>query len=65
MNTMIRISLDYDRPVEALDYSRQLVMYQKYNKEVYELLARSYIAAARYYEETGELDKLRSCDRVR
>lgn len=59
MNTMVRICLDSDRPVEALVFSRQLVIYQKYNKEVYELLARSYIAAARYYEKEGESDKAR------
>lgn len=57
ISTMTHICLDSNRPIEALDYSRQLLTYQKYNSEVYELLARSYIAAAGYYEERGERDK--------
>lgn len=57
INTMVHICLDSGRPVEALEHSQQLVTYQRYNSKVYELLARSYIASARYYEERGERDK--------
>lgn len=59
MNTLVRIYLDSDMPLQALDYSRKLVEYQKYNAEVYELLAGSYIAAARYYMENGDEDSAR------
>lgn len=57
MNTLVRIYLDSAMPLKALEYSEKLVSYQKYNSEVYELLAQSYIAAADYYKESGDLKK--------
>lgn len=57
MNTLVRIYLDSDMPVEALDMAQRLVAAQKYNAEVYELLARSYIDAALYYADNGDKEK--------
>ncbi len=54
MNTLVRIYLDSDMPLEALDLAGRLVECQKYNAEVYELLSRSYIDAARYYYDSGD-----------
>lgn len=53
MNTLVRIYLDSGMPLEALKYSRELVANQKYYAENYELLARSYIAAADFYTDNG------------
>jgi tetratricopeptide (TPR) repeat protein len=57
MNTLVRIYLDSGMPLEALDMAENLVFYQKFNAEVYELLAKSYIDAAAYYENNGDVDK--------
>ncbi len=65
MNTLVRIYLDSDMPVKALEYSEKLVADQKYYAENYELLAASYLAAAEYYEKSGGREKsaemLRKC----
>lgn len=57
MNTLIRIYLDSHMPLQALEYSEKLAANQKYNSEVYELLAQSYIAASDYYEKSGDTNK--------
>lgn len=57
MNTLVRIYLDSDMPVEALDMAQRLVAAQKFNAEVYELLARSYIDAALYFADNGDKEK--------
>lgn len=59
VNTLVRIYLDSDMPLQALEYAQDLVSYQKFNSEVYELLARSYINAARYYEMIGNNEKVK------
>jgi O-antigen ligase len=53
MRVLVRIYLDMDMPLEALELSQKLITCQKYNAECYELLAASYLAAAGYYEENG------------
>jgi len=57
MRVLVRIYLDMDMPVEALELSQKLITCQKYNADCYELLAASYLAAAGYYEENGNVDK--------
>lgn len=57
MRVLIRIYLDMDMPLEALELSQKLIICQKYNAECYELLATSYLAAAGYYERSGDMDK--------
>lgn len=57
MITLVNIYHDSEMPLDALDTSLKLVWSQKYNSEVYELLARSYIEAARYYENRGDMEK--------
>jgi len=59
IGTLVMIYLDSDMPLQALEYAQDLVSYQKYNSENYELLARSYLAAAYYYEENGDVEKVR------
>lgn len=54
MKTLVGIYLDSGMPVEALEMARNLLLYQRYNAEVYELLARSYIDAAVHYEKNGD-----------
>ncbi len=54
MNTLARIYLASDRPLQALEYARRLTGYQRYNGENYELLARCCLAAGRYYRERGD-----------
>jgi tetratricopeptide (TPR) repeat protein len=49
MNTLVRIYLASEMPVEALLQAQKLVASQKNNAEVYELLAESYLAAYDYY----------------
>jgi tetratricopeptide (TPR) repeat protein len=57
MNTLVKIYNDSSMPLEALDMAQKLVACQKYNSEVYELLASSLIEAARYYEDIGDTEK--------
>ncbi len=57
MKTQVNVYLDYGMPLQALDTAQELVKCQKYNSEVYELLAQSYIDAARCYENNGDSDK--------
>ncbi len=57
MNTLVRIYLDSGMPLEALKYSQELVTNQKYYAENYELLAKSYLAAADYYMADGDAKK--------
>lgn len=57
MRVLIRIYLDSEMPVEALELSQRLITCQKYNADCYELLAASYLAAANYYEKDGDLGK--------
>lgn len=59
INTLVQIYLDSDMPLQALELSQKLVSYQKYNGENYELLARSYLAAAVYYEKSGNGEKVK------
>lgn len=59
MNTLVRIYLDSDMPLQALELSQNLVSCQKYNSENYELLAGSCLAAADYYEKSGNNDKVK------
>ncbi|MGB4649081.1 MAG: O-antigen ligase family protein [Acetivibrionales bacterium] len=54
MKTLVGIYLDSGMPVEALEMAQDLLLYQRYNAEVYELLARSYIDAAVHYEKNGD-----------
>ncbi|NLP07519.1 MAG: hypothetical protein GX385_04860, partial [Clostridiaceae bacterium] len=54
MKTLVGIYLDSGMPVEALEMAQNLLLYQRYNAEVYELLARSYIDAAVHYEKNGD-----------
>lgn len=53
INTLTRIYLDSDMPLEALKSSQELISNQRYYAENYELLARSYLAAADYYAADG------------
>lgn len=55
MNILVRIYLDSDMPLEALDLSQKLVQCQKYNAGCYKLLAASYLAAAEYYEKNTDV----------
>lgn len=57
MYTLVRIYLDSGMPVEALQQAQELVTYQKYNAEVYELLAESYLAAYDHYIDNGDSSK--------
>ena len=57
MRVLVRIYLDMDMPLEALELSQKLIICQKYNAECYELLAASYLAAAGYYEKSGDVVK--------
>lgn len=57
MRLLVRIYLDSEMPVEALELSQRLITCQKYNADCYELLAASYLAAADYYEKSGDLSK--------
>ncbi len=57
MRVLVRIYLDMDMPLEALELSQRLIICQKYNAECYELLAASYLAAAGHYEKNGDGDK--------
>lgn len=57
MRLLIRIYLDTDLPLEALELSQRLITCQKYNADCYELLAASYLAAAGHYEKSGDLAK--------
>lgn len=59
MNTLVKIYIDSEMPLEALEMSRKLVDSQKYNSEAYELLAGSLIEAARYYEGIGDIKTVR------
>lgn len=59
MITLVNIYHDGGMLLEAPDTSQRLVECQKYNSEVYELLARSYVEAAKYYESSGEVEKAR------
>ena len=54
MNTLARVCLESDMPLEALEYAQKVVSCQKYNAGNYELLARCYLAAAKYYEKSGD-----------
>ncbi len=60
MNILVRIYLESDMPLQALELSRKLVSCQKYNAECYRLLAASYVGAARYYERNGDVEKART-----
>lgn len=53
MKTFVMICLDSDMPLKALETAEKLLYCQKYNAEVYELLARSYIDAATHYVKNG------------
>jgi tetratricopeptide (TPR) repeat protein len=57
MKKLVKVYLDSGMQLEALEIARELPYYQKYNAEVYELLARSYIDAAAYYEKNGDIAK--------
>lgn len=59
MITLIKIYHDSGMPLDALDVSQKLVECQKYNAEVYELMARSYLEAAKYYKSKGETENAR------
>ncbi|MGE5613689.1 MAG: O-antigen ligase family protein [Bacillota bacterium] len=65
MNTLARIYLESGMPLNALEYAQKVVLYQKYNADNYELLARCYLAAAEYYEKSGNFiaaaDMLERC----
>ena len=60
MNTLVNVYLDSGMPLEALKTAEELVVCQKYNSQVYELLARSYVEAAHYYEDNGEVEKAKA-----
>lgn len=57
MNTLAQTYLASGMPLKALEYAQKLVANQRYNREVYELLARSYLAAAEFYEKDGNTGK--------
>ncbi|HEX2946637.1 MAG TPA: O-antigen ligase family protein [Clostridia bacterium] len=57
INTLVRIYLDLGMPFDALNSSQELIPNQKYFAENYELLARSYLAAADYYMKDGNSEK--------
>ncbi len=57
MNTLVRIYLDSDMPLEALELAQKLTVCQKYNAVVYELLAKSYFDAAQYYIDRNDTAK--------
>lgn len=59
MNTLARIYIDSGMPLEALDMSLELLSLFRYDAETYEVLAKSYIDAALYYEEKGDVAKAR------
>ena len=59
MNTLVRIYIDSGMPVEALDMAQKLRLSYRYDAETYELLAKSYIDAALYYEKKGDMEKAR------
>lgn len=68
MNTLVRIQLDSNMPLEALKTSRQLIACQRYYAENYELLAASCLAAADYYIGKGDVENakmaLAECIRI-
>lgn len=57
MNSLALTYLASDMPLQALEYAEKLTIYQKYNADIYELLAGSYIAAAELYEKEGNNGK--------
>lgn len=57
INTLVRVYLASDMPLQALENSQKLVSYQKYLAGNYELLAESYITAAEYYEKKNDVGK--------
>jgi len=59
IGTLVMIYLDSGMPLQALEYAQDLVSYQKYYADNYELLARSYLAAADYYEKKGDVPKVK------
>lgn len=59
IGTLVMIYLDSGMPLQALEYAQNLVSYQKYYVANYELLARSYLAAADYYEKKGDIAKVK------
>lgn len=59
MSSLVLTYLASDMPLQALEYAEKLAVYQKYNGGIYELLARSCLAAAELYEKEGNTGKAR------
>jgi tetratricopeptide (TPR) repeat protein len=57
IDIMIRAYLASNMPLEALEKAEELVSFQKYRLENYELLAQSYIAASDRYLMEGNKEK--------
>ena len=57
-NNQMLVELYYslNMPLDALEYAEKIVSYQPYHYLNYELLARSYVEAAKYYTENNNLD---------
>lgn len=54
---LIRLYNGLNRPIEALEYAEKVVSYQPYHDKNYELLAKSYVEAAKYYAENNNYQK--------
>ncbi len=50
---LIRAYYDLDMPLEGVEYAEKLIIYQPYNNANYELLAKGYLEAGKYYLEKG------------
>ena len=57
IKTLIQTYRDLDMPLKFLEYSQKLVLFQRCNSSNYELLARSYLDAAKYYERNNDIAK--------
>ena len=57
IRALIRLYYDLDMPLEALEYAEKLISYQPCYSYNYELLARSYLEAAKYYIGNNDYDK--------
>jgi hypothetical protein len=56
LKTLILIYNSEGMPIEALEYTRKLVQYQRCKTVNYESLAKAYIDAAKYYREENNIE---------
>ena len=55
IKTLIQTYNDLQMPIKSLEYSKKLVLFQRCNNANYELLANSYIQAAKYYQRVNDV----------